>query len=112
MPVNGLVLSAAGIVMVFGVLALISLAVKTMSRLDERRLAKASEKEAGPAESSPTIDNTTLVLITAAVATMIEGRFRIRSVRRLLPAENPHSPWATQGRSVLLGSHIMPKKKS
>lgn len=112
MSVNGLVLSVAGILVVFSVLALTSLTVKAMSTLDRRQSEKAASTGAGPAEPSPTIDNTTLVLITAAVATMIEGRFRIRSVRRLLPAENPHSPWATQGRSVLLGSHVMPKKKS
>ena len=107
-----LILSAAGILVVFGVLALISLAVKALSRWDERQTGKAASHEDAPVEPAPTIDNTTLVLITAAVTTMIEGRFRIRSVRRLMPAENPHSPWATQGRSVLLGSHVMPEKKS
>jgi len=105
-----LTLALAGMLIVFSVLALIATATALVRRLDEgwqrHELATAGRAALEP---SP-IDETTLVLIAAAVATVITERHQIRRVRRLLSPEAPRSPWSAQGRQVLMGSHVPPPR--
>ena len=107
---NALEFSIVAMLIVFSALALISIVVSLIRRLDDKwqRREKAEEKEALNRE--PSIDTTTLLLITAAAATMIEGRFYIKKVQRLLPREAFHGPWSMTGRAILHGSHVVGKR--
>ncbi|MFO7653251.1 MAG: OadG family protein [Candidatus Krumholzibacteriia bacterium] len=104
---DNLVLSAAGVVIVFLVLALIATAVGLLRRLDERWQRSEKQALADAVSKEPTIDTVTMVLISAAVATVLVGRHRIRRVRRLLSPDQPRTPWSAQGRLVLQGSHVI-----
>ncbi len=100
-----------GIAVVFLVLAFIATVVALFRRLDDHWQKRERAQEAAAEEKEPTIDNTTLVLIAAAVATMIQGRFHIRRIRRLLPSDAVSGTWSMQGRSILHGSHVVSKKR-
>jgi Na+-transporting methylmalonyl-CoA/oxaloacetate decarboxylase gamma subunit len=104
-------LAIAGILIVFGVLALIALVVALLKRLDERW----QDHEARQAEASlrlaPNIDETTLLLIAAAAATAVGGRFRVRRIRRLLSPSQKRTPWSAQGRLIMQGSHTVRRKR-
>lgn len=100
-------LTVVGLVIVFAVLALIAAIISVIRRVDERWQRKELETEAARTERPPTIDATTLVILTAAAATVIGGRFRFRSVRRVGSAEGADSSWSQQGRAVLMGSHVI-----
>ncbi|PKN55489.1 MAG: hypothetical protein CVU56_21115 [Deltaproteobacteria bacterium HGW-Deltaproteobacteria-14] len=108
---TGLHLTLVGIPIVFSVLAMVALVVWAASRVDRRLAARQADRRelSGPEpEPTPTIDDTTLVLITAAAATMIQGRFHIRRIRRIAgPGQNA---WFQQGRAVLHGSHVVNPK--
>ena len=95
-----------GLLIVFGVLSLIAATVAWIRKLDDRWQERELAQEAQALEKEPSIDNLTLVLITAAAATMVSGRFHIRRVRRLLPTNAVHGQWSAQGRAVLHGSHV------
>ena len=95
-----------GIAIVFGALALISFVVSLIRKMDDRWQAHEKAREEAATLKEPTLDTTTIVLISAAVATLIKGRFYIRKVRKLLPRDAKSSPWSAQGRAVLHGSHI------
>lgn len=104
-------LTLAGLIVVFASLTLISLAISFMRWLDEKvKPAKVPVVENSVKDQN--IDNLTLVLISAACATMIQGRFRIRNVRRMVTRASSHSGWSAQGRSVLMGSHSPNVKRS
>ncbi len=103
----GLTLGVVGFGIVFLVLTAISVVVFLVRRLDEGWQHRERIVEIERLERPMTIDATTAVLIAAAVATYLVGRHRIRSVRRLLPADAPTSPWSSQGRAVLQGSHLI-----
>jgi len=103
---TGTVLATIGLAIVFVVLALLAVAVATMARLDARWQAVEEAARAAASMARPTIDDTTLLLVSAAVATWLGGRHRIRRVR-LLPRDAPTSPWSHQGRLVLLGTHVV-----
>lgn len=111
MPIDGFTLSVAGLAITFMVLALLVIAVSLFGRLNARWLAAEERAAKTATRRTPTIDTTTLVLITAAIATHMGGRFRIRRVRRLLDRDAPTSPWSAQGRLVLMGSHVVPRKR-
>jgi Na+-transporting methylmalonyl-CoA/oxaloacetate decarboxylase gamma subunit len=104
---EGLGLALIGIVIVFIVLAFLSTIIALVSRVDERWQRKEKAAAEAALTKSPTIDNVTMVLIAAAVATYLTGRAHIRRVRRLLPRDAPSSPWSHQGRLVLMGSHAI-----
>ena len=106
----GIRFSVIGILIVFMVLAVIALAVGLIKRLDLGWQDKEKKREEAAVHKDPTIDTTTLVLIAAAVATMLKGRHHIRSIRRLLPSDAPRSAWSMQGRAILHGSHVVSKK--
>lgn len=103
----GLEISLIGMGVVYLGLLLVTGAISLMRRLDERWQAAERQSAANALLAAPTIDSTTLVLLAAAVATMVAGRHRIRGVRRMLPGEGPASAWAVTGRAVLQGSHVM-----
>jgi len=117
---TGLTLTALGVTTVFSVLAVIAFIVAQIGRLDRyliaRQEAKAAAAAADPATAgsapepvAPNVDDTTLVLITAAVATLTQGRFHIRRIHRI-GGPGPNA-WSQQGRAVLQGSHsIVPKR--
>jgi len=107
----GLTLTYVGLGIVFMVLSAIALAVAGMRRLDERWQHRERQEEREAFGKEPTIDATTLVLLSAAAATMIQGRFRIRGVRRLPIGGARTSAWSIQGRSVLQGSHVITRKR-
>jgi len=106
-----LVFSVVGIAIVFGALIIISTAVSLIRKANEGWEKREEDENEKALTKDQSIDNTTLVLIAAAAATMIQGRFYIRSVRRLLPAKTPGGPWSVQGRAILLGSHVVQKKR-
>ena len=100
-------LVVAGLLIVFSVLALIATVVAVFKRLDDRWQDHEARLAAAATDQDPTIDNTTLVLIAAACATVAGGRFRVRRIRRLLPMQTKRTPWSAQGRLTLLGSHAV-----
>jgi Na+-transporting methylmalonyl-CoA/oxaloacetate decarboxylase gamma subunit len=105
-------LSITGLLIVFAVLAALAVVVSLVRRLDDRWQRAERSAEQAAFEKTPTVDQITLVLISAAVATHLTGRFRIRRVRRLLPRDAPSSPWSHQGRLVLQGSHVVSRRRS
>ena len=110
--VLGLKLTFIGMGIVYMVLALIALIVYFVRKIDDRAAGweKREEIQAEQAlQQEPTIDNLTLVLISAAVATTISGRHRIHSIHRVNPGGSSNSVWSMQGRSTLLGSHSVQK---
>lgn len=106
---DGLVLTVVGLTIVFGSLGLIALAVAGLGRLDAGWQARERREAEAALERAPTIDATTAVLIAATAATILRGRFYIRSVRRLPPI-GLESPWSAQGRAVLQGSHVIRRR--
>ena len=105
-------LAIAGILIVFGVLALISLVVALLKKLDGRWQDHERRVDEAAVSKEPAIDNTTLVLISAAVATVVQGRFRVRRIHRLLSPKRKRTPWSAQGRVILQGSHTVRRKRS
>ncbi len=112
-PFSGEIMTLAlvGLLIVFFVLTVIALAIALVRKIDDRLLARAAARDEQPAPQDPNIDALTAVLIAAAAATVLKGRHRIRSVRRLLPLDAPRSPWSGQGRLYLQGSHSVPRKR-
>lgn len=106
----GVNLTIVGLLIVFAALVAISLGVALMRWLDEKGHLREEREKQLALEKEQTIDNLTLVLITVAVATVLQGRFYIRSVRRIPLIGERASPWSLQGRAVLLGSHVVTKK--
>ncbi len=104
-------LAGIGISIVFGVLSLIAVVVSLIRKLDDSWQRHEHKEKQEAVNKEPSIDNLTVVLISAAVATMVAGRYHIRSVRRLLPSDSVRGPWSAQGRAVLHGSHIVSKHR-
>lgn len=104
-------LAMAGILIVFGVLTLIASVVAVLKRLDDRWQDHEARQAAAALDKEPTIDNTTLILIAAAAATAVGGRFRVRRIRRLLSPRQKRTPWSAHGRLVLQGSHTVRRKR-
>jgi sodium pump decarboxylase gamma subunit len=107
----GLNLTVIGVVVVFVVLSIIAMVIALVRRLDDQWEAREKASEAAALAEDQNIDTTTLIILAAAAATMVEGRFYIKKVRRLLPRTAVRGPWSVQGRAVLLGSHTVPKKR-
>ena len=106
----GLEISLIGMGVVYLGVLLVTGAITLMRRLDERWQTAERQSEADALMAAPTIDSTTLVLLAAAVATMVAGRHRIRGVRRMLPGESAASAWSVTGRAVIQGSHVMSQR--
>lgn len=106
----GLQLTVVGMLIVYLVLGLIAGIIGLISRVDHRWQREEERARAESLDAEPTIDNLTAVVIASAVAAIIGGRSRIRSVRRLLPADAASSAWSAQGRAVLQGSHVISRR--
>lgn len=104
---SALTLAVVGFAIVFLVLSATALIVFLIRRLDERWQRAEQVIEQQRTDRAPVIDATTAVLIAAAVATLLGGRARIRSVRRLVNPLTSTSAWSAQGRAVLMGSHAI-----
>ncbi|MBU1430621.1 OadG family protein [Myxococcota bacterium] len=107
---DALLLSAVGLSVVFFVLAVIALVIAFIGRLDARWGEAEIAHKAAAVDKTPTLDHTTVVLISAAVATLLQGRGRIRRIRPLKPQDGA-SPWSQQARAHLQGSHIIRPKR-
>ncbi len=108
--VQNLPLALVGLLIVFAVLMIIAMTISGIRQLDEKWRHQEKARDADAYNREPTIDATTVVLIAAAAATVLRGRFRISSIRRLMPADHKRSPWSAQGRSQLQGSHLIERK--
>ena len=95
---------------VFGVLASIAAFVWVIRWLDSNWQAREEARRTRELEKEQAVDDTTLVLISAAVATLVQGRARILSVRRLLPIGLQQSAWALRGRLALQESHTLVRR--
>ncbi|PLX70133.1 MAG: hypothetical protein C0603_04115 [Denitrovibrio sp.] len=106
--IEALKLSAAGMLIVFSSLIIIALVISVMRSLDEK-YTKAQERKNAPAPvKQQTLDNLTLVLISAATATVLQNKqYRMRSIRKIVSRDATVAGWAMEGRSVLHGSHVM-----
>lgn len=102
-------LTFVGLLIVFAVLFLIAIVIGLVRKLDEGWIHREKEASNQLTEKQQNIDDTTLVLISTAVATMVGGRFFIHRVR-VLPTNVRRTPWSSQGRAVLLGSHTVNRK--
>ena len=100
-------LALAGVFIVFSVLSLIAAVVSIFKRIDDRWQAAEAKASEAALEKEPTIDNITLTLISAAAATVVAGRFRIRKIHRLLSPTTKRTPWSARGRLTLQGSHLV-----
>ena len=105
-------LTGVGLVIVFAVLALIALIVGLLKRWDERWQDHERRVEATAVSREQTIDATTLVLITAAAATVVQGRFRVHRIHRLLSPRRRRTPWSAHGRLTLQGSHAVRRRNT
>jgi Na+-transporting methylmalonyl-CoA/oxaloacetate decarboxylase gamma subunit len=104
-------LSLVGILIVFGVLALIAGVIGLLKRLDGRWRAHERQVEAAAVNKAPNLDTITLLLITAAAATVVQGRFRVRRIHHLLSPQRKRTPWSAQGRLTLQGSHAVRRSR-
>lgn len=100
---DALILTFVGLFIVFAVLGLIAVIVHGIGLIDQRWQEREKTEAIEQLSLPPTIDHTTLVLISAAVAALRIKNARVRSVRRLAPSKSP--AWSSQGRAVLVGSH-------
>ncbi|MGD9807690.1 MAG: OadG family protein [Deferribacterales bacterium] len=101
-------LSLAGMLIVFASLILIAFAISLMRTIDEKMTERKEARNAPEPEPEQTIDNLTLVLISAAASAALQQRsFRIRSVRRVVSRDAKIAGWTMEGRSVLHGSHVL-----
>lgn len=101
--------SGVSLLIVFIALFVIVLCIFLLLRIDgwlEKR------ERARPAQiKEQTVDDLTLVLITASVAALIRQRVQIKRVRRISSSLNRRSSWSSMGRVMLLGSHDTSKNK-
>ena len=105
-------LALVGLLIVFAVQLIIALAILWIRQLDEKWRYQEKKQNAEAFDREPTVDAVTAVLIASAAATVLRGRHRIRSIRRLMPADHKRSPWSAQGRSQLQGSHLIDRKST
>ncbi len=104
-------LSFTGAFIVFCVLTMIALVVTLFKRLDDHWQKQEEAKTENALTKEQNIDDTTLLLIAAACATVVGGRFKVRRIHRLLSPKRRRTPWSAQGRLILQGSHTVPRKR-
>ncbi len=109
---DNLPLAAVGLLIVFAVQLIIALAISGIRQLDEKWRHQEKRRNAEALDRDPTIDATTVVMVAAAAATVLRGRHRIRSIKRLMPTDHRRSPWSAQGRAVLQGSHALSRQQT
>ena len=102
--------SIIGVFIVFISLALIVLAISLIKGANDYWIKHEDLQRKQMLCKTQNIDNITLAIIAAAVSTMLLGRYHIKGVRRYLPGDLKTSPWSSEGRAILHGSHIISKK--
>lgn len=107
---EGLLVTATGIVVVFAVLLIMIIFINIFKKLDYMWEHRENAEKAEMLNKEQNIDDTTLVLISAAVAAYTHNRAKIRRVRVLPSRAKQGGNWAMQARSVLQTSHSRGKK--
>jgi Na+-transporting methylmalonyl-CoA/oxaloacetate decarboxylase gamma subunit len=100
-----------GFSVVFAVLTLIALVISQIRRFDEKWQHKEENEAEQATSKEQNIDYTTLILISAAVATIVNGKFRIRRISRVLSGNVHRTPWSSHGRAALHNSHMRDRSK-
>lgn len=103
-------LSAVGLGIVFAVLAMIATIVTYLKRMDSSWHDKEYQEDAAMLEKTQNIDDVTLVLISAAVATVVRQKFRLKNIRVIRKDDRKGGAWQSQGRGQLHASHSIEKK--
>lgn len=106
---SSLGMSFVGVFIVFSTLFILVLLVSFIKWADGKWEERELMEKENALMKQQTIDDTTLVLISAAIATYFKGRAVIRRVRVLPKAPKRGGLWATQARAVLQSSHITKK---
>ncbi len=100
-------LALVGMIIVIVVLAGIAGFLALLRWSDHAWQAREARQRAAQIAAPDAIDHTTLVLLSAAVATVLAGRGRVRRIRRVVPGDAPRSAWGMQGRLLVQGSHLI-----
>lgn len=107
--VSSITRSVIGFSIVFGVLLFLVIGVMIMNWLDNKVSSHALSKNKEEESKMQTVDDTTLVIISAAVATYFGGRARVNRIRVLPNKAKSGGTWAVHGRMALQGSHTAKK---
>lgn len=111
---EGLLVTATGIGVVFAVLVIMIVFINIFKALEPMldkiglmfsKKDNKGEVAATSSQEEQNIDNTTLVLISAAVAAYTHNKARVRRVRVLPAKAKQGGNWAMQARSALQASH-------
>ncbi len=104
---EGLLVTATGVGVVFAVLVIMIIFINLFKALEPMFAKKDNKGEVvlPNSQEEQNIDNTTLVLISAAVAAYTHNKARVRRVRVLPSKAKQGGNWAMQARSALQSSH-------
>ncbi len=115
---EGLLVTATGVGVVFAVLIIMIIFINVFKAVEPlfdklgsifTKKDNKSETTATNSQEEQNIDNTTLVLISAAVAAYTHNKARVRRVRVLPAKAKQGGNWAMQARSALQSSHSRKK---
>lgn len=101
--------SLIGFLIVFITLFALVLMVSFIKWIDKRWEERETMQKEAALNKPQNIDNTTLILISAAIGAYFQGRARIRRVRVLPHMAKQGGSWAFQARANLQGSHFLKK---
>lgn len=102
---NPFYFSIIGFLIVFFTLLSLVFIVAFIKWLDGRWEQREGKHKEQALNMPQNIDNTTLVLISAALGVYFQGRARIKRVRVLPRSAKQGGSWAFQARTILQGSH-------
>ena len=106
---QSLMITVVGLIITFGVLYMLVLFVSAIKWADNKWEHREEHEKEEALTSQQNIDNTTIVLISAAVATYFKGRAVIKRLRVLPSSPKRGGNWANQARTVLQSSHVTKK---
>ena len=104
----GFTLALIGLVTVFLVLSTIAIVISLFRHLDEALEKRKAEPLPSTPPKAPGIDALTLVIISSAVATVVEGEYAIKRIQRV-PSIKDAQTWSRRGRAELQSSHVIAK---
>lgn len=102
-------ITIVGIFITFTALFILVIIVNFLKWLDHKWEEREHHEEKEAYSKHQNVDDTTLVLISAAIATYFKGRAVIKRVRVLPNSARRGGTWATQARTVLQSSHVTKK---
>ncbi|MDE7169347.1 MAG: OadG family protein [Mucispirillum sp.] len=102
---EGLKVTAIGVGVVFAVLLIIIVFINIIKKLDYMWEHREHEEKLEKLDKQQNIDDTTLILISAAVAAYTHNQGNIRRIRVLPSKAKQGGSWAMQARSALQSSH-------